>query len=162
MGFYKGPSPRHNAYDRWVNILWSPDSSGFVLNDWYGDDQADAYLYRVNDLAHPTDIGDRLQHSMTDKLDKQSIEDNYAVHTYVFASRWVSPKVAEVKIAGDYFSKPDCHGHFRSFTVYYLWDLQNKTFKRIKRVPEFDVEPFVIHSSISQERTKASLERSFR
>ena len=53
------PLPLHfttqNTYDGNVNILWSPDSSRFVLNDWFGCDESNAYLYRANDTHHPVD-----------------------------------------------------------------------------------------------------------
>jgi len=138
--YYGESSPRQNVYDREVNILWSPDSSEFVLNDWYGSDQADAYLYRVDALAHPIDIGARLQSSMTDKIDKQCIE--HGVHCFIFVSRWVGPKVVEVKIAGDYTSNVNHKEQFRQFTLYYLWDLRTKKFQRIKRESSFEIEPF--------------------
>jgi type IV secretory pathway protease TraF len=117
------------SYDRCVDILWSPDSSAFVLNDWMGSNVASVYLYQVRDLRHPIDIGDKLFGALKDQQDKRSIAKSD--HVYMFASKWISATVLEIKEAG--------HGPGVAFTFYYLWDLRKNSCKFIKRMSKEDL-----------------------
>jgi len=122
-------APGVGTYSRSVDILWSPDSSAFVLNDWAGSNVASVYLYRVLDLTHPMDLGDKLWSALRNKRDKDSIAKSD--HVYMFASKWISATVLEIKEAG--------HGAGVAFTFYYLWDLRKNSCKLTKRLSEEDV-----------------------
>ncbi len=123
-----------NSYERFVEVLWSPNSQMFVVNDWFGSDIANAYLYRVDDLAHPVDIAQSIAQSSSNKLDRDSIANG--VHIYQFVSKWIDPYTVEIRIVGDYTSKPNYRGRLLGFTVYYLWDVRTNSIKRVKQVPE--------------------------
>jgi hypothetical protein len=56
----KLPSTGGNFYNTSVDVVWSPGSHAFVVNDWLAS-YVVAYLYDVNDLAHPIDIGKQIQ-----------------------------------------------------------------------------------------------------
>jgi len=131
-----------NFYERSVDVLWAPDSNAFVVNDWYGSNVADAYLYFVNDLAHPIDIGAQLKRAVKDKEDQISIENTKAVHTYVVASKWIDATKVAVRIAGDYTSSPNFKRELREFTIYFLWNSRTNSSERIKRVPRYEWPAF--------------------
>jgi hypothetical protein len=116
------------SYFRNVDILWSPDSSAFVLNDWATSSSAQPYLYRVSNPSHPIDIGSKFSSAVKDKTDKHSLDNSG--HVYIFASKWISPKSLEIKATG--YDGPD-----REFTLTYSWDLQD-SFTRVKRVSKVD------------------------
>lgn len=134
------PSTGTNSYQREVNILWAPDSNFFVLNDWWVSNRSNAYLYRLSDLSHPIDLGNKLKNELTDQQDLTCMENS--IHTYIFASKWLDPTSVEVRLAGDYTSKPKFKGRFRQFTIYYVWDLRKHVFQRTKRVPRYEVPAF--------------------
>lgn len=113
-------------YFRNVDILWSPDSSAFVLNDWIGSNVAESYLYRVTRLTQPIDIGSKL--ILTNENDKHSVAEAAKFGAvYTFVSRWKDPTSLEIKLAG--------HSIGRGFTLTYSWDLKN-SYKLIKRESE--------------------------
>jgi len=117
------------SYNRSVEVLWSPNSKAFALTDWAGSNIASAYLYRVNDLKHPTDFGDRLSRLVRSETDKNSTAKSD--HFYTFASKWSSPTTLEIKESG--------HGPDEAFTLYYSWDLGTDSIKLTKKVAKEDL-----------------------
>src|ERR1700722_19566174 len=58
-------SKRFYSYERNVDILWSPDSNYFALNDNMGSNVASALLYKVTNPSKPLiDLGDKLHSSL--------------------------------------------------------------------------------------------------
>lgn len=116
-------------YERNVDVLWSPDSSKFVVNDWLGSNCASAYLYDVRDLKKRIEIDQELIDSVKDEKDHKSL--TASSHIYIFANRWISPGAIEIKATGH--DGPDPGG----FTLLYQWDLKS-SFKRLKRLATED------------------------
>jgi len=114
-------TPGVGTYNRNVQILWSPDSSAFLLNDWMGSNVAAVYLYRVRDLKHPVDLGDKC--CLADKEDVRRISKSD--HIYTYATKWISATAIEIKETG--------HGSGGPFTFYFLRDLRKNFCKLIKR-----------------------------
>lgn len=107
----------NNAFDHYVSVLWSPDSSAFIVNDWSQGPggYTDAYLYRVSDLAHPVDIGDELERLLTTKF-KTNPEVFTGEEVHIFAIRWVNSKAVEIN-----FERRGSGGFEKS----YLWNLHD-------------------------------------
>jgi len=117
------------SYMRDADILWSPDSKAFIVNDYVGSDTTLTYLYRVNDLGHPIDLSAKFIDSITNKSDKSSIMSSIYVH--IFGAHWLSPNSIEIKTIGN---SKDGTGYYKPFTLVYDWDLEKKSFCRIKRL----------------------------
>lgn len=113
--------PGVGTYNRIAQILWSPDSSAFVLNDWEGSNVASLYLYRVRDLKHPVNLADKC--GVEDSRDVRRILK--CDHVYTYASKWISATAIEIKQTG--------HGSGGPFTFYFLLNLRTNSCKLIKR-----------------------------
>lgn len=111
------------SYDRDVDILWSPDSSAFVVNDWIGSNITNPYLYYVNNTSHPIEITSKLFAALKGGPDRYSL--NNSDHLYVFATRWRTPTSLEIKVTG--------HGPQGAFTIFYVWNLK-RSFQRVGRM----------------------------
>jgi len=85
------------SYDRDVDILWSPDSSAFVLNDWIGSNITNPYLYYVNNTSHPMEITSKLFAAVKGGPDRYSL--NNSDHLYVFATDENS-YLSNIKVTG--------------------------------------------------------------
>jgi len=92
-----------------------------------------AYLYRVNDLAHPADISAKFIDSINDKNDKISLANSIYLH--ISGAKWLDCHSIEVRAVGN-CGGPD--GLYSPFTLVYSWDLGN-TFERLKRIAEGDL-----------------------
>ena len=123
-------APGECSYNRSAEILWSPNSNAFALNDWMGSNVASAYLYHVRDLSHPIDLADKVYDALKDKRDQSAIANSD--HVYTFANKWIGPTVLEIKEAG--------HGSGIAFTFYYHFDLRTNSCKFIKRLPDEDTQ----------------------
>jgi len=118
---------RLRAYSRTADVVWCPDSSAFVINDWAGSNIAFAYLYRVGDLSHPVAVGKKLFHCVTDKTDKRTLTKSE--HLYIIANKWIGPDSLEVKATGH----NDETG--KAFTYLYKWDLKD-SFEKTSRTDQ--------------------------
>ena len=121
--------PGVGTYNRIAQILWSPDSSAFLLNDWEGSNIASLYLYRVRDLKHPVNLADKC--GVQEARDVRRIVKSD--HVYTYASKWISATAIEIKVTG--------HGSGGPFTFYFLLDLRKNSCKLIKR--EWKEDPSV-------------------
>lgn len=108
------------SYDRSVNILWCPDSSSFVLNEWVGSNVCVSSLYKVKDLTRPISIDERLTSSVDGKSENALFTGIDPL--YVFASKWLGPKSLEIKASGRK------NGAEQNMT--FKWDLSD-SFERI-------------------------------
>jgi hypothetical protein len=119
------------SFIRSVDTLWAPDSSSFVVNDWVGSNVAEPSLFRVEDPSIKVDILDKLTESLTTKQDKETMAN--ALHSYVHATKWLSPSVLEIKAEGNGFgasNRPPC----REFSLTYTWDLRSDKFTHVRSV----------------------------
>jgi hypothetical protein len=132
---YLPSSDVSNAFNHFVEVLWSPDSSAFIVNDWSPGPGSyiDSYLYHVNDPAHPLDIGDKLQGLIKDKENKMVFSGDLPIGLSIYALEWLNSKSVEMHING-------------AFKLTYIWDLKN-SLKRIsnkeilvKAISRFDEE----------------------
>jgi len=118
-----------NFYNTSVDVLWSPDSHAFVVNDWLAS-YVVAYLYDVNDLAHPIDIGKQIQKKVKDKIIQQALGAN--INRLVYATRWKNSKVVEVQIHAASVAPGAENLPMTGFDFDYLWDLRNNSFIQVR------------------------------
>lgn len=114
------------SYGRSVEMLWSPNSEMFVINDWAASNLAFSYLYKTNDILHPIDINEALINSTIDKKEKEKLTESG--HVYITANKWLSPCLLKVKAC--------CHDG-KVFEFFYIWDLK-KSLKKIRDAIEFE------------------------
>jgi hypothetical protein len=119
-----------NQFERTAGVVWAPDSSAFILNDWMGPETVDAYLYKVIDLSHADIISNKLKHLAKSKVDKRTFHPNGGL--LVFVDRWRKKESFEIEVCGLYLVKP---GYYQQLHATYLWDL-NLSMKRIRVVAE--------------------------
>lgn len=111
-------------------MLWSPNNREFVVNDWIGSCEVRAYLYRINDLSHPIDVGNELlNRRKTDKVVKKAFDAN--LDRILYASRWLSPNVVKIELST--LDVESGRAPLTGLELTYLWDLKKKSFKCIKR-----------------------------
>jgi hypothetical protein len=126
------PRTNENFYEKIVEVHWSPDSSAFGLTDARLTRTAASYLYSVNDLTHPVDIGAKLRRTLKDKRDGHliALSDPECI---VAVKRWKNSRSLEFIVTGRYRFNPD---KFKEFEFDYLWDLKD-SFRPIKRTEGF-------------------------
>lgn len=123
----KAPSKKVYEYGRCVEVIWSPDSKHFVVNDLAGSDIAMPMLFSVDKLNNPVDLSELLTKAIKEKRDRQSLTKND--HLYFRCIKWANPKTMEIAVAGH--GSSDQSG----FTLVYEHEVGGG-FKKIKRVPE--------------------------
>lgn len=126
-GQKKTASKKVYEYGRCVEVIWSPDSKHFVVNDLAGSDIAMPMLFSVEKPHAPVDLSELLTKAIKEKRDKQSLTKND--HLYFRCIKWANPKTMEIAVAGH--GSSDQSG----FTLVYEHDLGGG-FKKIKRVQE--------------------------
>ncbi|MFN8658051.1 MAG: class I SAM-dependent methyltransferase [Candidatus Obscuribacterales bacterium] len=107
------------TYQRNVDVIWSPDSTAFIVNDFMGSNLAFPYLLQIKDPTHPVEFADRFVDAVTDKNDKRNLTKSD--HVYIKVTKWLSPQSVEIKAFGH---------NTDSFEMFYSWDLHNK-FQRL-------------------------------
>ncbi len=80
-------------YDRSLSVGWSPDGRAFFLNDAYGSDGEDAYIYWPG-MSQPLKLNDHVLEA--DPLAAQIPAD----HTYFQVRRWLKAKTVLVEYCG--------------------------------------------------------------
>jgi hypothetical protein len=80
-------------YDRSIGVGWSPDSRAFFLNDAYGSNVEDAYVYWPG-AAEPWQLDDIL---LKNDAKARAIA---ADHTYFQVRRWLNAKTVLVEYCG--------------------------------------------------------------
>jgi hypothetical protein len=114
---------RFYSYERNVDILWSPDSKCFALNDNMGSNVASALLFKVTDLSKPLDLAEKLYAKPSKKLPSMTGND----HIYYNVRKWISPTKLEFVVTG--YGK-------RGFALIYQYDLKG-SFRCIKRLETY-------------------------
>jgi len=100
-------------YDRSLSVGWSPDSRAFFLNDAYGSDGEDAYIYWPG-VSQPLKLNDPIL-----RADAQAAGIP-ADHTYFQVRRWLSAKSVLVEYCGHGSEAPA-----RQFDFLYYVDLNS-------------------------------------
>lgn len=114
------------SYLRDTDVLWSPDSKAFIVNDYVGSNMTIPFLYWVKDLHHPANIGAKFTDTLKNKDDKSKVA--HSLHLHILATRWLSPNCVEIKCSGN--SKETTGRSYIPFTLTYRWNLKQK-FQRI-------------------------------
>lgn len=119
------------CFIRKIDVLWSPESDAFIVNDWAASNIAVPYLYYVSDPDHPKDISTRFMSLVRNQKDKSDLA--LADHSHITIMEWKNPHSVLLRAAGH-------GGPGGPYTLFYLWDLKDK-FTRVKRVPSEVTRP---------------------
>lgn len=85
-------------YGRSVEVLWSPESTSFAVNDYAGSNVAECRVFSVLSDRPPLDVGDQIRSGITNTTELATLQKND--HVYYAAVRWTSPDVLRVKVWG--------------------------------------------------------------
>jgi len=85
-------------YDRSIDVAWNPDSASFFLNDAYGSNVEDAYLYPTQ--GEPLELDDLI---LNQDPDARRVP---ADHMYFHVGRWLSAKTMLVEYCGHNSASP--------------------------------------------------------
>jgi hypothetical protein len=92
-----GSATKIYSYGRHVDVLWSPTSSAFVVNDYEGSDAAHPILFTTTRIDRVIDLREILIDFLRSEGTANSIEKNQ--HVYVLANRWVSGNEIECEVS---------------------------------------------------------------
>ncbi|MGO9062746.1 MAG: hypothetical protein ACLQU2_36085 [Candidatus Binataceae bacterium] len=107
-------------YDRSIEIVWSPSSTAFVMNDDYGSNVMRALVFVLQPRLAPIDIGEQLLKSDRPRREKESIET--ADHVYTGAVKWIDNNTVVLRIDG--YNGVDQPG----FTLAYTYNIRSNRF----------------------------------
>jgi len=99
------------GYEHFVEVLWAPDSSRFIVNQW-DPDYTNAFIFSVNDPSHPVNVDKTLRSLIKNEQEKRVFTGQHATGLLIYVTRWVNSKSVQVRISGD-------------FALNYLWDLKD-------------------------------------
>lgn len=131
------PESDYDSLFRGVDILWSPDSSYFIMNRWTGSERTVSYCYKVDSLEEPVNINQRMKNTLVQRLGKSNFSS--LTFLYVYADRILTSKSVRIRIEGNYpidrkdlKEDPDKTGIWpgAEFTFLYLWDTKD-SFKQL-------------------------------
>jgi hypothetical protein len=83
-----GSTRKVYSYERHVDVLWSPTSVAFVVNDYEGSDAAHPVLFAAPWASQPIDLREKLIGYLRSGRGAKSVLDNH--HVYFSAERWLS------------------------------------------------------------------------
>jgi len=102
-------------YARSVDVLWSPASDAFVINDYEGSDSAKPLLYDVPWTGTKTDILKEFTRFMRRRHEEKLVLNND--HVYFTVRRWINPR--ELLCQLEAYGEASPHGSgFKGFYVY--------------------------------------------
>lgn len=110
-----GSKIRIYLYGRGVDILWSPDSTAFVINDHEGSDAAHPVLFTQPWSTHFSDLRQGLIDFLRTKHQEHSFFDNG--HVYFTAERWLHNDELLCELTGYGEANP------KGFTKRYVYKL---------------------------------------
>ena len=99
-------------YGRYVDVLWSTDGDGLIINDFGGSDYSNTIIFLFGDTKKRIDIKDELRQRMKDN---KSIFGNH--HVYIEGVKWLSKNRIKIKISGYGDVDPD------GFTLWYEYTI---------------------------------------
>jgi hypothetical protein len=91
-----GKQHKIRDYARHVEVLWSPASNAFVVNDYEGSDSTRPILYSVpwttsdKDLLQNTDLLQKLTDFLRVRREEKLVLGNG--HVYLTVQRWINPE----------------------------------------------------------------------
>lgn len=83
-----GKTSKIHSYDRHVEILWSPNSDGFVVNDYEASDSTRPLLFALPWKGEKTDLLGELERLLRKRKEGDLITGNH--HVYLTVRRWLS------------------------------------------------------------------------
>jgi hypothetical protein len=104
------------AYRRQVGVLWSPDGSKVVVNDYAGSDFSTSLVFFVGPEIPPLDLKEGVLGLLKGSPELRSITDNG--HVYFEVARWDGNNAVRLKVWG--YGEIDPKGFSRK----YLYDLR--------------------------------------
>jgi len=93
-----GSTTKIYSYGRHVDVLWSPTSSAFVVNDYEGSDASHPLLFAAPWTDQPVDMREKLVNFLRSRRMAKSVEENH--HVYFSAKRWVSDNEILCEVTG--------------------------------------------------------------
>ena len=93
-----GLQTRFYEYRRHVDVIWSPASDAFVVNDYEGSDAAHPVLFSKPWHMQPVDLREELLKYLNSKGAAKIILDNH--HVYLLARRWLSKDEILCRVRG--------------------------------------------------------------
>jgi hypothetical protein len=112
-----GSATKIYSYGRHVEVLWSPTSSAFVVNDYEGSDVSHPVLFTTPWTDRPVDLREKLMDFLRSRGKATSAEENH--HVYFSAQRWLSGNEILCQVSG--YGDVDPKG-FAKLYVYKLGD----------------------------------------
>jgi hypothetical protein len=103
------------TYGRHVDVLWSPESQAFVVNDYEESDRAHPILFSTPWTNHPVDMREMLIDFLKTQEMAKSIENNQ--HVYFVAQRWLSGSEILCELTGYGDANP------KAFTAHYVYKI---------------------------------------
>jgi len=102
------------TYGRGVEVLWSPNSQLFIVNDYAGSDYSRCRVYPVEAGKAPIEAWDDLLASQSASV-RSLLLDNH--HVYIAAMRWVTAISFDLKAWGYGDNSPSGFVRHFSYTV---------------------------------------------
>jgi hypothetical protein len=84
-------------YNRGIELLWNPDSTHFVLNDYVGSDYSECKIIPVDEKVQPTNVWGEIVKGIRPKEQRSLLENH---HVYIAAREWIAPDTLRVKVWG--------------------------------------------------------------
>lgn len=113
------PANGGNSFSRGLDVLWSPDSTFFMLNDWLGSEKTISYLYRTPGLGVPVEVNEKIKPVLIQQLGARKF--NSLTFLYVYADRIEKSKLVRIRVEGN--CPDEIHP---AVSLTYLWDRDKK------------------------------------
>jgi hypothetical protein len=110
-----GSTRKVYSYERHVDVLWSPTSVAFVVNDYEGSDAAHPVLFTAPWTNQPVDLREKLIGFLRSGRGANSVLENH--HVYFSAQRWLSDDEILCQVTG--YGDVDPKG----FTAQYVYKI---------------------------------------
>jgi hypothetical protein len=103
------------SYERGVDVLWSPQSDAFVVNDHEGSDSTRPLLYSLPWTGNKTDLLGKLTDFLRTRHQEQLVLGND--HVYFSVRRWISAR----ELLGRLEAYGEANPHGSGFNGYYVY-----------------------------------------
>jgi len=110
-----GSTRKVYSYERHVDVLWSPSSTAFVLNDYEGSDAARPVFFTAPWTNQPIDLREKLIGFLRSGPGAKSVLDNH--HVYFAAQHWLNADEILCQVTG--YGDVDPKG----FTAQYVYKI---------------------------------------
>jgi hypothetical protein len=110
-----GSAIKSYSYGRHVDVLWSPTSDAFVVNDYEGSDVSRPVLFTAPWVGQPVDLREKLTDFLRSRGEAKSIEGDH--HMYFSAERWLGGREILCEVTG--YGDVDPKG----FTRHYVYKI---------------------------------------